>query len=1225
MVTQDNLVDLAEMNFLAGGGEMGRRIRAFNWAETAVGCAETWSPALRTTLQIILANRFPLLLWWGPEYIQFYNDAYSPIPGTKHPHQALGRPASECWSEIWHVIGPLIDRPYYGGPATWNDDILLEVHRHGFLEESHFTIAYSPVPDPTAPTGIGGVLATVHEITEKVIGERRVAVLRDLGARAADAKTAEEACAIAARTLEGHARDIPFALLYLIDRDGQRAQFAGAAGVAPGAEIGPLHVDLNQAEGGRAGGQREERSPSDLPVRHQPSPAERRPRIGEGGPMGAALGWPLAEARQKSVTQVVTQLHQRFENIPTGPWADPPDTAVVMTVPSSKPHEPAGFLIAGISARLKLDRSYRDFLDLVRTQIATAIGNARAYEEERKRAEALAEIDRSKTIFFSNVSHEFRTPLTLMLSPLDELLSRNDGEISPEIKSQLQLINRNGGRLLRLVNTLLDFSRIEAGRIRAVYEPTDISAYTAELSSVFRAATERAGLRLVVDCPPISQPVYVDPEMWEKIVLNLVSNAFKFTFEGEIVVSVRELAAQNGPATDTQITSRNGTPQIQRAKRGWVELRVRDTGVGIPADAMPRLFERFYRVEATRGRTYEGSGIGLAFVQELVKLHGGAVTVESEVNQGTTFSVRIPLGTAHLPSDRVSSQPRTDRNQAGFTPFVEEALRWLPDAPEKSSADILSLDESTGFSAPQLTATTPTDRPSVLLAEDNADMRGYVKRLLAARYNVNAVADGRAALAAAKINRPDVILSDVMMPGLDGFGLLREVRGDSNLRDVPVILLSARAGEESRLEGLAEGADDYVVKPFSARELSARVEAHVQLARLRREVERTSRQRAEQFETLLNQAPMGVYLVDADFRIAQMNPTARAVFGTIENPVGRDFDEVIHVMWEKEYADEIVRIFRHTLATGEPYQTRERTGYRVDRQATEHYEWRIDRIWLPDGRYGVVCYFRDVSERKRHEAALAHAQEQLRVYAANLEVTVAQRTADLKVTVQELEAFSYSIAHDMRAPLRAMQGFAKLLSEEHSAQLNDLGKTYLKRLWASAGRLDALIQDVLNYSKIARAEMSLDAVDAEGLLREIIESYPNLQAVRANICVAGPFVRVRANRAALTQVIANLLGNAVKFVKKGVAPEVKVWSERPLDGSVRIWFEDNGIGMRPESVERIFLMFQRLNPQSEYDGTGIGLAIVRKTMERMNGKVGVESALGQGSRFWITLKPATAS
>jgi PAS domain S-box-containing protein len=902
--------------FLAGGGEMAQRIRAFDWAVTPLGPAGSWSPTLKTTVRTLLVNRFPLLLWWGPRYIQLYNDAYRPIPGAKHP-KSLGQPASECWPEVWHVIGPLIDTPFGGGPATWMEDIFLEPNRHGFVEETHFTIAYSPVPDDTVPGGIGGVLGTVHEITEKVVGERRMVVLRDLGSRPAESKSAEEACAVAAKTLAAHGKDVPFALLYLMDQDGERARLVGAAGVPPGAAIGPPVVDFG------AGGGSE---------------------------------WPFAEAKRTEETQVVADLGSRFPSVPPGPWSDPPNTAVVLPVRSNKAHELAGFLVAGVSARLRFDDAYRGFLELATAQVANAIANARAYEEEKKRAEALAELDRAKTAFFSNVSHEFRTPLTLMLGPVEELLARSHTDLTPAAAGQLEVVNRNGVRLLRLVNTLLDFSRIEAGRVRAVYQPTDLAAFTAGLAGVFRAAVERAGLRLVVDCPPLAEPVYVDREMWEKVVLNLLSNAFKFTFEGEIAVSLR----QSGGAT---------------------ELRVRDTGTGIPAEEMPRLFERFHRVQGARGRTHEGSGIGLALVQELVKLHGGSITAGSELGRGTTFTVTLPLGSAHLPPDQVGGSRALASTTTGPGPYVEEALRWLPDEErgDNGQSELPTYHEMLPVPYLRPAREEDDDRPRVLLADDNADMRHYVARLLAERYRIETAPDGAAALAAARRQPPDLVLTDVMMPRLDGFGLLRELRADPRTREVPVIMLSARAGEESRVEGMEAGVDDYLVKPFGARELLARVSAHLQMARLRRETNQSLRYRGEQFETLLNQAPLGVYLVDADFRIREVNPVALPVFGDIPGGVlGRDFDEVIHILWEKKYADEVVRIFRHTLETGESYVTPERAEFRIDRAVTEYYEWRVDRITLPDGRFGLVCYFRDISQHVQARKLIEQSRDALR-------------------------------------------------------------------------------------------------------------------------------------------------------------------------------------------------------------------------------------------------------
>ncbi len=883
------------------GGEMGNLIRSLDWAATPIGPMDSWSPALRMMVRFLLANRFPLLLWWGPQYVSIYNDPYRPVLGNKHPW-ALGQPVSTCWSEIWHILRPLIDTPFNGGPATWNEDIGLEINRHGFVEETHFTIAYSPVPDETAATGIGGVLATVHEITEKIVAERRVVALRDLGARVGDAKTVEDACAIAARTLSGHSKDVPFVLLYLIDADRRHARLAGASGVEGHESIAPAMIDL---EGGHDD------------------------------------GWPLTAALQSDALQMVAPLEDRFASVPKGPWSDPPNTAVVMPIPSNRAGELVGAIVAGVSARLKLDEYYRDFFELVRTQIATAINHARAYEEERRRAEALAEIDRAKTTFFSNVSHEFRTPLTLLVGPIQDGLLDLQAPLSPAQRERQEIAHRNALRLLRLVNTLLDFSRIEAGRIDASYEATDLATLTTELASVFRSAVERAGLELLVDCAALPEPVYVDREMWEKIVLNLLSNALKFTFEGQIRVELR-------------------------ADDGRVDLRVADTGVGIPEADLPRMFERFHRVKHTRARTHEGTGIGLALVQELVRLHAGTVSVSSEEGRGTTFTVSIPTGRSHLPPNRISVGRELTFTNVGAIPYVEEVLRWLPPSNGEPS-----LTDSV---MPALAAASGTSdtRPHVLIADDNADMRDYVSRILGQTYRVEAVADGQAALDRIRAHAPDLVVADVMMPKLDGFGLLAEIRADEQVRALPVVLLSARAGEEARIEGLHAGADEYLVKPFSARELLASVASQLQLSSLRRESERALRYRSEQYLTLLNQAPLGVYLVDADFRIREVNPVARPAFGDIPDLIGRDFDEVMHVLRDKEGADEIVRIFRRTLETGESYVTPEPMELRADRVVTGHYEWRLDRVTLPDGRFGLVCYFRDISEQRQAAAAKAY-------------------------------------------------------------------------------------------------------------------------------------------------------------------------------------------------------------------------------------------------------------
>ena len=469
------------------------------------------------------------------------------------------------------------------------------------------------------------------------------------------------------------------------------------------------------------------------------------------------------------------------------------------------------------------------------------ITEKKAHEREiARQREELAQLDKLKTQFFANISHEFRTPLTLMMGPLEDAIADSEGA-STANRERIELAHRNSLRLLKLVNTLLDFSRIEAGRIQASYEPVDLALLTTELASVFRSAVERAGLRLVIDCLEVSEMVYVDREMWEKVVLNLLSNAFKFTFEGEIAVSVRR--------RDTV-----------------AELTVRDTGTGIPAEEIPRLFERFHRVKGAQGRSYEGSGIGLALVQELVRLHGGSVRVESEIGRGSAFIVTVPLDKDHLPADRIGGTRTLASTGLRGEAYVQEALRWLPDSRDAAGkADASLLFPSVSLPHSSLEREEPS---RILLADDNADMREYVERLLGQRHEVVAVADGEAALESLRERRPDLILSDIMMPRVDGYELLRTVRADESLKDIPVILLSARAGEESRVEGLDAGADDYLVKPFSARELLARVSSHLAMARLRREAaQRERRLRAEaelernRIRELFMQLPAGIGLL----------------------------------------------------------------------------------------------------------------------------------------------------------------------------------------------------------------------------------------------------------------------------------------------------------------------------------------------------------------------------
>lgn len=755
-------------------GEMKARMRAFDWASTNVGLMETWSQSLKSTVKTLLASRYPMVLIWGPELIQFYNDAYSELIGDKHP-AALGTDIRITLAEAWDTLGPMIDEVMATGVANWVPAQMLVLERAGYREESYFSLSHAPAEDDSGQ--IVGMFAVCSEVTQQVLGERRLRLLRDLASKAGETRSVETTCRDVAAAIAEHPLDVPFALIYLREPDGKTLTLRSSVRVSEGDPLFLVSFDLTLPEG-------------DV--------------------------WSLARAAAGET--ILVEEVNRYAELPGGPWNEPTRAALVMPIASLVQTAPLGVLVAGVSPNRALDEGYSSFYELLASQVSVAVRNAQAYEEERRRAEMLAELDRAKTAFFSNVSHEFRTPLTLMLGPLEETLC--DPELPTKQRERITVAHRNSLRLLKLVNTLLDFSRIEAGRMQAVYEPTDLAALTTDLASVFRSAIEKAGLQLVVDCPALPDLVYVDRDMWEKIVFNLLSNAFKFTQRGHITVR-------------------------QRVVGDNIELDVEDTGSGIPESDLGNVFKRFHRIEGTQGRTHEGTGIGLALVQELAELHGGSVRVKSRLGQGTTFSVSIPRGKHHLPSDRIGSGHTLTPTSIPVDAFFEEALRWLPD-------NVHDVELSEIHHVPE------GPRPRVLLADDNADMREYVRKLLSIQYEVVAVADGQEALAAAREQVPDLVLSDVMMPKLDGFGLLARLREDQRTRSVPIVFLSARAGEESRVEGLEAGVDDYLVKPFSARELMARVKATLETARLRQEAARSrleieaAKELDERREALLN-------------------------------------------------------------------------------------------------------------------------------------------------------------------------------------------------------------------------------------------------------------------------------------------------------------------------------------------------------------------------------------
>jgi signal transduction histidine kinase/AmiR/NasT family two-component response regulator len=700
-------------------------LRQTDWSATPLGPVETWDASLRTSAGLVLRSRFPLLIGWGPELVQIYNDAMVPLLGAKHPQ--FGRRIRDTWPEIWDVVGPMLQGVMDTGEATWAEDALLLINRYGYPEDIYITFSYSALADDEGRPA--GVLATTVITTERVVDARRMQVLNDVAALCAAASSAPKLADDLLSALARHPEDLRFATLHL---DTEGGGLSLAAGTHPASEL-------------------------DAPLDgHDDSGA-----------------WSLQHTGSRELRYPVlptTALPEQLQ--------EPVRDVVVLPVQAGEAGN--GLLSVGRSPHRLYDEKYRSFLEVLAQQVGTGLASAAARESERRRLEELAALDRAKGDFLGDVSHEFRTPLTLLTGPLRTLLS--GGRLDPEDTVRVQLALRATDRLTRLVDTLLDYTRAESGALSADPIALTLDHHVRSVAELFRTAVEEAGLTLVVDAEPLPHAVHADAQQVETVLVNLLANALKFTRRGEIRVLVRA------------------------CPRGGV-IEVHDTGMGIADDELPYVFDRFRRSRTSEARSVEGAGIGLSLARKLVELQGGSISVRSRPGAGTVFRVELPWSTRPAHGD-VTPTPRVSA-------VADEARSW-----------------SAGPSSPGLVESL---LPRVVVVEDNADVRSFLTGVLTGHAQVEAVPDGAAALRALRARGADLVLTDVRMPVMDGLALLATIRNDPELAALPVVLLSAHADRDAAVQALTAGADDYLVKPFTPAELVARVRSTIALTQTRRQ------------------------------------------------------------------------------------------------------------------------------------------------------------------------------------------------------------------------------------------------------------------------------------------------------------------------------------------------------------------------------------------------------
>ncbi|MCV7329687.1 SpoIIE family protein phosphatase [Mycobacterium cookii] len=720
---------------------MGRRFAEFDWTAHPLGPPMAWATEVRSAVALVLTSRFPTVLWLDSEELFLvYNDAYIPILDDRHP-VALGQRGQYAWWDVWESVKPMVRSVIATGEATWSYDLRLPMMTAGRRRERFFTFTYSPLIGKDGQTF--GIFCPSFETTDRVLSERRLHLLNAVASAVLDTNTLDDAAGAAVAACADQP-DVPFVAAYIGDPEtGDVTLRAATPAVRP---LLPLSL--------------------------------------------ATLTKSEPKPRTRATMHVVENVAAMIDGIDDVLAGDCPDQALLLPLGEGPV---AGALLVATSPLAVLDEQYIGFCQLLADQLSSAMASAVSYEQQRQRADALAELDHAKTAFLTNVSHEFRTPLTLLLGPLDDALS--DSAPDSTLSNQLSTARRNAGRLQRLVDALLDFSRIEAGRATASLICTDVGALTSHIAAPFSELCERAGLELVLDCHPAVADV--DPGMWETIILNVLSNAVKYTLTGSVTVTTH---------SDT----------------AFCHITIRDTGVGIAAADLERLGERFFRADSAHGRSVEGTGIGLSLVQGLVELQQGTVEFHSQLGRGTAVTIRLPRSARGKP---------VEHSPAGLldNPYVVEAGQWALARPAQAEGEAPVAD----------------DRELVLVADDNADMRAHLERVLSPRWRTVLVADGQEGIETARRLRPDVIVTDVMMPRLDGFEFIAAIRADPKLAATPVLMLSARAGAEAISEGYSGGADDYLPKPFTSSDLIDRVAARLSAVARERATRQTSDAQAQ--------------------------------------------------------------------------------------------------------------------------------------------------------------------------------------------------------------------------------------------------------------------------------------------------------------------------------------------------------------------------------------------
>lgn len=1136
--------ELAEHSFdiFEHGGQMGYLIRSHDWSQTSLGPIEQWSQILSSTVSIMLASSFPIILYWGDDLTILYNDSYISLIGARHP-KILGKLARETWSEIWHILEPMFKEVLVKNKATWSYDQCIFVSRNHYLEETYCIWSFTPVRDDRGK--VCGVLAPCTETTKRVLNERRLNTLRLLANKIINVTTVSEACDMTADALIQNRTDIPFLLIYLFEDNTEDREklilYKSYGFTKEDPYICPKNVVLTN-------------------------------------PKQATI-WPLKKVFTDNTIVIFSDSGEKNIILPGGDWPEPTKEVILLPICISTQNYAKGVFIMGVNSRRELDVDYRTFFELIVSQFAKGLATILAYQAEKRRSEYLAEMNRTKTIFFNNISHEFRTPITLMLGQLQRLMANVELTLSCSQLEQINSLNRHALLLLKHVNRLLDFSKIEANRMQASFEQVNLAELTYDFASQFRSLIENADLKFKVDCETFTKRVYVDAEMWEKIIQNLLINAFKYTFSGAINIELKQ-------------------------KLNFAVLTVTDTGIGIPEKEIPHIFERFYRITGHYGRTHEGSGIGLALVSEIVRQHGGKITAKSIYGQGSRFIVMIPLGSKHLPIHQIKTSVDVNNSNSSKL-YINEAMGWIHSA-EKGPTLMIQKPKRVEDKKRHISTTKKKSALTILIADDNADIRDYIIRILQPYYNVLAASDGVKAFEVVNREMPDLVLSDVMMPRMNGFDLLRQIRNHPTLKTIPVILISARADEETHIRALNKGADDYLFKPFNAKELIARINIHLMMLRLRKTTSkrilnllREKQALAKQLDLALESANICTWkwsISDDKFTIY---PALQSVINFPDKKI-TSFNDFLQMISEKD-RENLEQKIRNAIKSKKLFSTEFCTklsdrSSRILMLKGRHYDKAEKKS---DYMIGICL---DVTDKKMVEKHFKKKQVQIQ----NLSKYI---TANETATI---------LAHELNQPLAAISTYAQLCKSLASHLSNE------PKL---QNYIDIIAQQTLRAGKITHHIKNLTAKEnyhykntkINKLLKDAVAyilflNPPYIPKIQFELSPNLPLINI--DSVYLQQVIINIIMNAIEAIQYSARDNGKIIIQSNLkSNNIEINIINNGPPIIRKSQKKIFQPYF----STKASGMGVGLSMCKTILEAHGGHINLAYSHATHTCFSLTI------